>query len=79
METVKFATKGQLVILKEIRKAHHRAVGTEFVVSFVGNEIRLTPLPLFPRTTVADTAGLLAQRGRKGMSEEKTAPISENH
>ena len=71
METVKLATKGQLVILKEIRKAHHLAVGTEFVVSFVGNEIRLTPLPLFPRTTVADTAGLLAQRGRKGMSEEK--------
>lgn len=72
METVKLSTKGQLVIPKEIRQAHHLAVGTEFVVSFVGDEIRLTPLPMFPRTTVADAAGLLAQRGRKGMSEAKT-------
>ena len=72
METVKLSTKGQLVIPKEIRQAHHLAVGTEFVVSFVGNEIRLTPLPMFPRTTVADAAGLLTKRGRKGMSEAKT-------
>ena len=71
METVKLSTKGQLVIPREIRKAHHLAVGTEFVVSFVGNEIRLTPLPMFPRTTVADAAGLLAKRGRKGTSEAK--------
>lgn len=71
METVKLSTKGQLVIPKEIRKAHHLVVGTEFVVSFVGDEIRLTPLPVFPRTTVAAAAGLLAKRGRKGMSEAK--------
>lgn len=72
METVKLSTKGQLVIPKKIRKAHHLAAGTEFMVSFVGDEIRLTPLPMFPRTTVADAAGLLAKRGRKGRSEEKT-------
>ena len=71
METVKLSTKGQLVIPKEIRKAHHLTVGTEFAVSFVGDELRLTPLPMFPRTTVADAAGLLAKRGRKGMSEAK--------
>ena len=72
METVKLSTKGQLVIPKEMRKAHHLAVGTEFVVSFVGKEIRLTPLPIFPRTTATGTAGLLAKRGQKGGSEEKT-------
>lgn len=72
MEIVKLSTKGQLVIPKEIRKAHHLAVGTEFAVSFVGDEIRLTPLPMFPRTTVADAAGLLAKRGSKGMSEAKS-------
>ena len=72
METVKLSTKGQLVIPKEIRKAHHLAVGTEFVVSFVGNEIHLTPLPMFPRTTVAGTAGLLSKRGQQSGSEEKT-------
>lgn len=72
METVKLSTKGQLVIPREICKAHHLAVGTEFVISIVGNEIRLTPLPLFPRTTVASAAGLLAKRGRKSISETKT-------
>ena len=72
METVKLSTKGQLVIPKEIRKAHHLAVGTEFVVSFVGDEIRLTPLPIFPRTSVTAAAGLLAKRGTKGASEAKT-------
>lgn len=72
METVKLSTKGQLVIPKEMRKEHHLAVGTEFVVSFVGKEIHLTPLPMFPRTTVAGTAGLLAKRGQKWVSEEKT-------
>lgn len=72
METVKLSTKGQLVIPREIRKTHHLAVGTEFVVSFVGDEIRLTPLPMFARTTVAAAAGLLAKRGQKGIREAKT-------
>ena len=72
METVKLSTKGQLVIPNKIRKAHHLAVGTEFVVSFVGDEIRLTPLPMFSRTSVAATAGLLAKRGKKKLSAEKT-------
>lgn len=71
METVKLSTKGQIVIPKEVRETHHLAAGTEFVISFVGNEIRLRPLPLFPRTTVADGAGLLATYGRKRLSEEK--------
>lgn len=63
MQTVKLSTKGQFVIPNEIRKSHHLTVGTEFAISFVGNEIRLTPLPLFPATTVAEAAGLLAKRG----------------
>jgi bifunctional DNA-binding transcriptional regulator/antitoxin component of YhaV-PrlF toxin-antitoxin module len=71
METVKLSTKGQLVIPNELRKAHHLVVGTEFVVSFVGDEIRLTPLPMFPRTSVADAAGLLSKRGKKNLSAEK--------
>jgi len=39
VETVKLSTRGQLVIPNEIRKAHHLAAGTEFVVSFVGDEV----------------------------------------
>ncbi|GAB1233037.1 hypothetical protein UT4_15030 [Ferrigenium sp. UT4] len=72
MQTVKLSTKGQFVIPNEIRKSHHLTVGTEFAISFVGNEIRLIPLPMFPVTTVEDAAGLLARRGEK-KSDEKTA------
>ena len=72
MQTVKLSTKGQFVIPNEIRKSHHLAVGTEFAISFVGDEIRLTPLPMFPVTSVDDAAGLLARRGAK-KSDEQTA------
>lgn len=72
MKTVKRSTEGSFVIPEATRKAHHLAAGTKFVVSFVGDEIRLIPLPMFPHTTVADTAGLLAKRGRKSMSEANT-------
>jgi len=65
METIRLSTKGQLVIPNEIRKAHHLAAGTEFMVSFVGAEIRLTPVPSFPKSTVIEAAGLLAKRGTK--------------
>lgn len=65
METIRLSTKGQLVIPNEIRKAHHLRPGTRFVVSFVGTEIRLTPVAPFAKRTVNETAGLLAKRGRK--------------
>ncbi len=72
METVKLSSKGQIVIPKEIRQAHHWSVGTEFIVSAVGDELRLTPAPLFPPTRVEDGVGLLARKGRKKLSEEET-------
>ena len=72
MQTVKLSTKGQFVIPNDIRKSHHLAVGTEFAISFVGDEIRLKPLPMFPVTTVDDAAGLLARRGAKKTDEQIT-------
>jgi bifunctional DNA-binding transcriptional regulator/antitoxin component of YhaV-PrlF toxin-antitoxin module len=72
MQTVKLSTKGQFVIPNEIRKSHHLTVGTEFAISFVGDEIRLTPLPLFPTTTVDAVAGLLARPGKKKSDEQTT-------
>jgi len=72
MQTVKLSTKGQFVIPNEIRKSHDLVVGTEFAISFVGDEIRLTPLPMFPATTVDDAAGLLAKRGAKKPDENIT-------
>jgi len=72
METVKLSSKGQIVIPKEIRETQHLAVGTEFFVSYVEGEIRLTPAPVFPKTKVGDGLGMLARKGGRGLSEEET-------
>lgn len=72
METIKLSSKGQIVIPKEIRESRHLAAGTEFIVSFRGDEIRLMPVPVFPRTKVEEAAGALAKPGRKRLSEEET-------
>lgn len=72
MDTVKMSSKGQLVIPKDVRDEHHLAAGMEFLVQFVGDEIRLKPLPLFPPTTVAQGARLLEKPKRRRMPEEET-------
>jgi bifunctional DNA-binding transcriptional regulator/antitoxin component of YhaV-PrlF toxin-antitoxin module len=72
MQTIKLSTKGQFVIPNEMRKKYHLAVGTEFAISFVGDEIRLAPLPLFPVMAVDSVAGVLARRGTKKVSSENT-------
>lgn len=72
METVRLSTKGQIVIPKDIRESHHLAAGTEFVIAFVGNEIRLKPIPVFPTIRVEEGMGALARKGRKPLSDEET-------
>ena len=72
METVKLSSKGQIVIPKEIREAKHFTAGTEFLVSCVEREIRLTPAPVFPRTKVENGLGMLAKKGRRRLSDDDT-------
>ena len=73
METVKLSSKGQIVIPKEIRDNHHLSAGTEFSIVFVGNEIRLKPLPVFPPTRVEEGLGILARESRLGEQETNLA------
>lgn len=73
METVKLSSKGQIVIPKKIREAQNFVVGTEFTVAFVGNEIRLKPVPAFTPTRVKEVAGALANPSRKPMSTKATS------
>jgi AbrB family looped-hinge helix DNA binding protein len=72
METVKLSSKGQIVIPKEIREAQHLTVGTEFFVSYVEGEIRLTPAPVFPKTKVGDGLGMLARKSGRRLSDDET-------
>lgn len=72
MEMVKMSSKGQLLIPKKVRDRHHLVAGMEFLVQFVGDEIRLKPVPLFPATAVAQGARLLEKRKRRRMTEAET-------
>jgi len=72
MDTVRLSTKGQIVIPKEIRDNHRLSAGTEFSIAFVGQEIRLKPLPVFAATRVEEGKGMLARKGRKRLGEDRT-------
>ncbi len=72
METVKVSSKGQIVIPKTIRESRHIKTGTEFVISTVGDELRLTPAPAFKKTSLKNAAGILRRLGRKYLSEVRT-------
>ncbi|MHB1292540.1 MAG: AbrB/MazE/SpoVT family DNA-binding domain-containing protein [Sulfuricella sp.] len=72
MKTVKLSTKGQIVIPKNIRESHHLTAGTEFVIAFMGDEIRLKPIPVFPTTHAEEGMGILARKERKPLSDEET-------
>ena len=72
METVKVSSKGQIVIPKALRESRHIKTGTEFVITAIGDELRLTPVPAFEKTSIKDAAGILHRPGRKHLGEEKT-------
>jgi len=72
MQTVKVSSKGQIVIPKALRDSRRITAGSEFVISAVGEELRLTPAPAFAKTLVKDAAGVLHRAGRKRLGEDET-------
>jgi AbrB family looped-hinge helix DNA binding protein len=60
----KLSSKGQVVLPKNIRDAHHWRAGTEFDVETVGDGVMLRPVAPFPATSVEQVAGMLRYRGR---------------
>jgi AbrB family looped-hinge helix DNA binding protein len=72
MVIVKVSSKGQIVIPKALRESRHIKTGAVFVITTVGDELRLTPAPVFEKTSIKNAAGILHRSGRKYLSEEKT-------
>ena len=72
MQSVKVSSKGQIVIPKALRESRHITAGSEFVIFAVGDELRLTPAPAFPKTLVRDAAGILRRAGRKPLAADAT-------
>lgn len=62
METTHVSSKGQVIIPKPLRLAHHWEAGQELVAIDVGDGILLKPKTPFPTTTIHEVAGCLPYR-----------------
>ncbi len=63
MTVTTLSSKGQVIIPKPIRSAHHWSTGQEFVVIDAGDGISLHPKRPFSPTTLQSVAGLLKYSG----------------
>ncbi len=63
METTKLSSKGQVIIPKSVREAHHWRPGTEFTVEDTAQGVLLKPKKLFPETRLKDGLGCVGYKG----------------
>ena len=63
MNTTKLSSKGQVIIPKPLRTAHHWEVGQELIVVDLGDGILLKPKTPFPVTDIDDVASCLKFEG----------------
>lgn len=75
METTKVSSKGQVIIPKALREAHHWEVGTELLVVDTGDGVLLRLKPSFTSTTLDEVAGCLRLTGTAPSTEEIDAAI----
>jgi AbrB family looped-hinge helix DNA binding protein len=64
METTKLSSKGQVVIPKSLRVAHHWEVGQELIVADVGDGILFKPKTPFKETNINEVAASLKFTGK---------------
>jgi AbrB family looped-hinge helix DNA binding protein len=64
MNTTKLSSKGQVIIPKPLRTAHHWEVGQELIVVDLGDGILLKPKTPFPLTDIDDVASCLKFKGK---------------
>lgn len=70
METTRLSSKGQVIIPKPLRSAHHWETGQELVVIDMGDGILLKPKTPFPESNIQEVASCLRYT-------EKTKTIEE--
>ena len=64
MNTTKLSSKGQVIIPKPLRTAHHWEVGQELVVVDFGDGILLRPKAAFSETDINNVASCLKFKGK---------------
>lgn len=71
METVKVSSKGQIVIPKSLRETHHIRSGDKFIVTAVGDELRLKPASAGKQSSLKAVAGMLRRTGAKKPTDKQ--------
>jgi AbrB family looped-hinge helix DNA binding protein len=75
MTTTKLSSKGQVIIPKPVRSAHHWGPGQELVVIDVGDGVLLKPKVPFTETSVDEVGGCLPYSGERKSLEEMEEAI----
>ncbi|MFC1776385.1 AbrB/MazE/SpoVT family DNA-binding domain-containing protein [Pseudomonadota bacterium] len=75
METTKISSKGQVVIPKSLRVAHHWETGQELVVVDVGDGILFKPKSPFKETNINEVASSLKFKGKTRSLEDMDEAI----
>ena len=60
----KLSSKGQVIIPKPLRSAHHWETGQELVVVDLGDGVLLKPKTPFDETDIAEVASCLKYKGK---------------
>ena len=71
METVKVSSKGQIVIPKSLRESHHIHTGDSFIVTAVGDELRLKHAPAAGQSSLKSVAAMLHRPAVKKLSDKQ--------
>lgn len=75
METTRLSSKGQVIIPKTLRSAHHWEAGLELIVIDTGDGILLKPKAPFSATELVNVAGLFKARVQPKTDEEIGAAL----
>lgn len=77
MNTTKLSSKGQIIIPKPFRAAHHWETGQELVVFDTGDGILLKPKKPFKETDINDVASCLRYSGKPKTLEDVEKAIAQ--
>ena len=76
METTRLSSKGQIILPKTVREAHHWAPGTDFFVEDTGDGVLLRPIKTGQPTRLEDVVGCLPVKGSPRSIEDMDAAIA---
>ncbi len=77
ISTTKLSSKGQVIIPKPLRTAHHWETGQELIVVDLGDAVLLKPKSAFDKTDIADVASCLKYEGKAKSIDDMSDAIKQ--